>query len=521
MKRSSLRRQLIAWNTLTLAVLLGALGITTHFVAYGYALHSVDTELADRIHPPPHRGPPPGDGPGGGPNGGPDGPGRGDFGPDGPRGGPNGGPNGGPGGGPNGGGPFGPGPSGRNGDPRGGPGPGGDDEHRPRIFALDGKPMPPFTQSKPWDLQAFPLAKSETPVFTTATVDGELYRVATALSPLGLDGQENRRVVQAAYPLADLNRATEALDRGLLALIPVGVLGAWGSATFLTRRVLSRVGKFRRAADHMSGDDLSGRLPVEGNDEFADLAGTFNGLLGRLEDAFRRQAAALEQQRRFTADASHELKTPLTVIKGTASIALSDESLDEREKGAFAEIDHAADGMVRLVQDLLYLARADAGALGTDRREILALEVLQSAASAVGHLQGGAVDLSGVPQGASLWGNEPELVRLFTNLLSNARRHTATTGHVVVSARADGRATEVVVQDDGCGIAPEHLGQLGQRFFRADSSRSREEDGTEGGTGLGLAIVCEIVRAHDGTIGFESELGKGTRVTVSLPALMS
>lgn len=382
---------------------------------------------------------------------------------------------------------------------------------------VGGEPKPIGGNAKPLDSLAVKAVTDEVPVFNTFSADGEPYRVATAALPPDPDSPGVRRVIQAAYPLADLNRATNALDRSLLALIPVGMLGAWAGATFLTRRVLGRVSKFRKAAERMSGEDVSARLPVEGNDEFADLAGTFNGLLGRVEEAFRKQAAALEQQRRFTADASHELKTPLTVIKGTTSIALSGERLRKEEQAAFAEIDRAADGMVRLVQDLLYLARADAGALGTDRREILAIEVLQAAASAVGHLQGAPVDLSGVQAEAALWGNEQELVRLFTNLLSNARRNTPPSGHVVVFARSEGGNAVVRVQDDGAGIAPEHLAKLGQRFFRADTARSRE-DGAHGGTGLGLAIVSEIVKAHGGTIGFESRLGKGTTVTVCLPA---
>jgi signal transduction histidine kinase len=346
---------------------------------------------------------------------------------------------------------------------------------------------------------------------STVFVNGEPLRIATRrLRPV--NGQET--AMQISYPLADLNRATDALDRGLFALIPLGVLGAWLGATFLTQRVLGRVRRFAVAADQMGGADLSQRLPVEGNDEFADLAGTFNGLLSRVEESFARQAAALEQQRRFTADASHELKTPLTVIKGTASMALASKLNDPKAVEALTEINGATDAMVKLVQDLLYLARADSGALGRDPKELLAVEVLERAKCFVQPIPGAPIQLTCADASAAVWGNEQELVRLFTNLLSNALRHTPPTGKIVLRTSSQGENTTIEVMDNGSGISKDHLTRLGERFYRADASRSRDD----GGTGLGLAIVKEIVAAHRGTFKLESELGKGTRATVTLPA---
>ena len=126
------------------------------------------------------------------------------------------------------------------------------------------------------------------------------------------------RVLQAAYPLTDVNRAIAGMDRALLLLIPVALLGAGLGGALLTDRVLRPVRQVTQAAARM-GDAPSARLPAQGEDEFAEMAETFNGLLDRLDASFQQQARLLEQQRRFTADASHELKTPLTVIQGTAS----------------------------------------------------------------------------------------------------------------------------------------------------------------------------------------------------------
>src|SRR5262249_18756272 len=151
------------------------------------------------------------------------------------------------------------------------------------------------------------------------------------------------------------------------------LLCAGAGGAFLTDRVLRRVRRTAQAAERITvggAEDFSARLPVIGSDEFSELAQTFNGLLGRLETAFHeqrrlleQQKRSLEQQRRFTGDASHELKTPLTVIRGRASLALSGESSEADYRRALEEIDRASEMMSHLVQDLLLLARSDGGQL--------------------------------------------------------------------------------------------------------------------------------------------------------------
>ena len=251
-----------------------------------------------------------------------------------------------------------------------------------------------------------------------------------------------------------------------------------------------------------------------GNDEFSSLAETFNGLLGRVETTFREQERALEQQRRFTADASHELKTPLTVIRGNASMALSAPQDVETYRQSLTEIDRSAQTMSHLVHDLLLLARSDGGQLGQKRIELLVREILERARGGVTPGANAPITIRVEDSALSVMGNESELTRLFSNLLNNAVRYTPVDGQISVTARRQGAAITVYVQDTGIGIAPEHLAHLGERFYRVDASRARPS----GGTGLGLSICKGIAEAHGGTLTFASAPGKGTAATVTLPA---
>ena len=410
--------------------------------------------------------------------------------------------------------PYGFGPPGPFGPPGsfGGRGPFTDrNPYRPGRFDLAGHSLnPAFPKDALWDPRAFAQAKAGQPVYTTVTVDDEPVRVLSRPFPrhgpvLG--------VIQAPYPLSDLRPALAGMDRALLTLLPVALLCAGLGGAWLTGRVLGRVRRLTQAAGGIGAGDLSERLPVMGRDEFSELAETFNGLLGRLETAFRQQERLIAQQRRFTADASHELKTPLTIIQGNSSLALSGHPTEDENRQAMQEIGQAADTMSRLVRDLILLARSDAGQLGRHPIELLLREVLERAVARVPSAPA-ALSLHVADETLSVPGNEEELVRLFTNLLTNAARHTPPDGQITITAarRPDGQAV-VTVSDTGDGIAPEHLPHLGERFYRVDSARSR----TDGGTGLGLSIVRSIADAHGGTLAFSSEPGKGTVVTVTLP----
>jgi signal transduction histidine kinase len=170
--------------------------------------------------------------------------------------------------------------------------------------------------------------------------------------------------------------------------------------------------------------------------------------------------------------------------------------------------------MSKLVQDLLMLARADEGQLGRDPVALPVREILERARSQVLRPGSAPVMLDGSADPAlSVRGNQGELIRLFSNLLENAVRYTAPSGQICVTAERAGAETRIRVADTGIGIAAEHLTHLGERFYRADAARTRQD----GGTGLGLAISRSIVEAHGGSLTFQSQVNQGTVVCVTLP----
>jgi len=386
------------------------------------------------------------------------------------------------------------------------------DWRRPRIFDTQGKSLffgPP--DQRPWDVSAFRNAVRGAETFSTVKIDNESVRIIS--EPVWREGHVEA-VVQMAHPLSELRHLLQEMGKTLLALVPLALLVAGLGGAFLTSRALRPVRHVTEAASQIGERDLSLRLPVSGNDEFSVLARTFNGMIGRLEEAFTRLGNAFEQQRRFTGDASHELRTPLTTIKAETSLALSGNRSPEEYRRALQAADHAADVMNRIVQDLLLLARTDGGQMGLDLRPVRVIDLLRRVLeTAPGRTDGPPVILDIPDPSIAVMGDPHHLSRLFVNLIDNARRHTPASGRITAAARASGRSIIIHIVDTGEGIAPEHLGHVFERFYRVDAARSR----AHGGAGLGLAICQSIVQAHHGTLDLQSELGQGTTVTVTLP----
>ena len=377
---------------------------------------------------------------------------------------------------------------------------------RPKVLDLLGRDYVLQTPDSPWDAAAFAEAVRGREVFGTVGTRRGQARVFSV--PL----RENGRivaVVQIARPLAGVRYEVWTITRALLMLIPLALLAAGLSGALLTSGAIRPVRTLRLAASKIGARNLSERLPVSGGDEFAELAAAFNQTLDRVESAY-------EQQRRFTSDASHELRTPLTVIRGNASLALARERTTPEYKQALEKVSRVAETMSQTIEDLLLLARADAGQFQIDLAPIRLADVLETVREGAAVPNAPSIVLALSNPELCVLGNSGQLTRLFTNLVGNAVRHTPLEGRITLGADVKETLVIITVQDTGEGIAPKHLPHVRDRFYRADAARAQDT----GGTGLGLAICQSIVEAHQGTLEIESVLGLGTVVRVTLPRVL-
>ena len=309
-------------------------------------------------------------------------------------------------------------------------------------------------------------------------------------------------------PMDIVTSGLAALRGTLLIAVPLTLLLSAIGGLFLVRRALAPVDRMIETTRNIQEADLTGRVDVRANDELGRLAGTLNAMLERLERSFRRQ-------RQFTDDASHELRSPLSVIEAEATLALRRERSPEDYRDALATIADESVGMNRLIDQLLTLARADAA-----KDELVTESVdLGAMARETAEAMRPVADEAGVtildvdaPRGHVL-GDPVRLRRVVANLVDNAIRYTAEGGRVMVSVRDEGGVVSLSVSDTGIGISPEHLAHVFERFYRADAARQRGA-----GTGLGLSICRQVVREHGGSISVDSVEDEGTTFTVRLPA---
>ncbi len=300
------------------------------------------------------------------------------------------------------------------------------------------------------------------------------------------------------------------LDRLRWSLVLAGGVGAVaaGLTAFLTGRYITRrLWVMADSAGAIAAGDFTRRVPDSSADELGELANAFNRMAGSL-------ASQEEARRRLAADIAHELRTPLAVLQGEIE-ALQDgvvESTSER----FDSLHEQTELLTRLVDDLHTLSLADSGQLQLQVRQHDLRETARRAMAAVaGQAQRKGVELQLGRQDrpASVTADGDRIDQVLRNLLSNALRQTSAGGQITVATRTNGRRAIVDVADTGTGIATEDLSRVFDRFYRADTSRSR----ATGGSGLGLAIARELVRAHGGDISVRSSVGKGTTFCFWLP----
>lgn len=314
--------------------------------------------------------------------------------------------------------------------------------------------------------------------------------------------------LQVGVSRGDTDEVLSAVILVLGIVAPLAVLTAAVVGYVLAGRALAPVAAITRTAAGIGANDLHARLGLPlPDDELGRLARTFDAMLGRIEDAF-------ERQRRFTGDAAHELRTPLSLMRGQVDLALSRPRSAEEYRAALADLDQDLERLTGLVGTLLTLARADSGRLPLVRAPMNLAETIAVLLEQYGPVaEESGVALVDESDPAPLVGDEDLLIQVLVNLLDNAFAHTVAGGRITVGCRAEGAQVRLWVADTGSGIPPEHQARVFDRFYRVDAGRTR----VQGGAGLGLAISKAIAEAHGGTIRLESEVGWGTRVELVLP----
>ncbi|MFQ6077821.1 MAG: sensor histidine kinase, partial [Thermodesulfobacteriota bacterium] len=249
---------------------------------------------------------------------------------------------------------------------------------------------------------------------------------------------------------------------------------------------------------------------TKSGDELDHLIATLNEMISRLEGSFKRMS-------QFTADASHELRTPISSMRGEAELLLSKPSSAGEYRRVLANSIEKLDFITGMMNDLILLSKFDSNEAGLKMVQIKLNELLVNLWELFGvsaEQKGIGFTLGEIEQ-VDVLGDRTRLQQLFTNLIDNAVKFTPSGGHIDMSLKKDGGFAKVSVRDTGRGIPEEEFGHIFERFYRVDKSRTRET----GGTGLGLSICQWIAKVHHGKIELESELGKGSHFIVSLPLL--
>jgi len=335
-----------------------------------------------------------------------------------------------------------------------------------------------------------------------------------------LDNGVPRYLVQVASSTSPLDDSLFQLRLLLFISVPLTILLAALGGFYVAKKAFDPIDTIIKTARTISVEHLDKRLE-KGNvdDEISRLSNTLNEMFDRIEEAFK-------LQKQFTADASHELKTPLTILLGEIEVALKNPRTPEDYQNILTSAVEEIRRITNIVDDLLTIARLESGQLPLQKRPVRVDELLLDAISrASGYAAQHDVSVNYEVKNFSLHdseevfvqGDRDKLLSVFMNLLDNAIKYSGRTGTIKVVQKIEDKFARIEIADKGIGISSTDLPYVFDRFYRADKSRSA--NGTQHGSGLGLAISRFLVQAHGGTIDIESRIDEGTTVTVRLPVL--
>lgn len=317
-------------------------------------------------------------------------------------------------------------------------------------------------------------------------------------------------VIQVGQSLTGLHYTVRHIIEELLVLglfvVGVSALGSY----VLAARAFSPIHRLTQTARSIKAGDLHQRVPVpRTHDEVHFLAVTLNEMIERLDEMFTRQ-------RRFVADASHELRTPVAVIRSKTDVALLQDVEQQEYITVLRDINAESERLGHLINDLLALARGDEGQTRFEH-ELVRLDLLAQMVAANAEVlaaERGVALFVRAQEAVSVFGDEARLIQVIMNLLDNAIQYTHVGGRVRLIVEAKQHTASLSIQDTGIGIQAQHLPHLFERFYRVDPAHTRTAGGS---SGLGLAIVEWVVRAHGGSVAVESVVGQGSCFTVTLP----
>ena len=345
-----------------------------------------------------------------------------------------------------------------------------------------------------------------------------------------LENRQLTKIIQVASPLEEVEDFLNTLFIILIITVPSALMVASLGGQFLANKALSPVDQITQTARRITSKNLNQRIkPLKVKDEISRLIETFNEMISRLDTSFG-------QIKQFSTDASHELKTPLTILKGEVEVALRKERSPQEYEQILRSNLEEVNRMSQIVDDLLFLAKADIGQVRLNKEEIRLTDILKEVAEQMrflSHSKNIRIETSNLDQEVHILGDALRIRELFINLIDNGIKYTEGGGTITIRlsnhsfsppnhpSSGDGEelleSVKVAVSDTGIWISREDQERIFDRFYRVDKARSREH----GGSGLGLSICKWIAEAHQGEIYVESEVGRGSSFIVKLPLYVS
>jgi heavy metal sensor kinase len=344
----------------------------------------------------------------------------------------------------------------------------------------------------------------------TTNLDSLQYRIAMRV----VEASGQTFLVRAAIPTEPFDQALDRFRLILKETLPFLVILASLAGYWLSGRALAPVSEIIKTARNIGVQNLSGRLAVPpANDELRRLSETLNDMLARIE-------ASVKRLTQFTADASHDLRTPVALIRTSAELSLRRSRTEDEYRETLTRILSTSEETTHLIENLLALARADAGATDLQFKRLDLVPHVEKIGKEAGILAAAkgirfAQELPAVPVQVSA--DPAGIERLLLIVLENAVKYTPSGGSIDLSVSNGAGNARIEIRDTGIGIDANDLPHIFERFYRADQARSREP----GGSGLGLAIALWIVQMHGGSIEAQSTLGSGSLFRISLPVASS